>query len=154
MSNSTDDKKKDGKKPYSFGGINDFNLEEIENEVLNDSVYLDVFAGSDVRFKEEISPLVNGLESVKKLQAFNYTYKTKEYPQHNFPQGKTQGVMAQDLEKVLPMAVKEDAHGYKYVNYANLAPMLIEAVKELSQKVDEQTKRIEELEAKSESGKE
>lgn len=152
MSNSKDDKNKDSKKPYNFGGINDFNLEEIENEVLNDSVYLDVFAGSDVRFKEDVTPLVDGLKTVNQIQAFNYRYKTADFPEQNFPEGETQGVMAQDLEKILPMAVKADANGYKYVNYASLAPMLIEAVKELSQKVDAQAKRIEELEAKAESG--
>ena len=39
---------------YFFGGITEYRLEDIEAEVLNDNVYLDVFAGSDVRFKEEI----------------------------------------------------------------------------------------------------
>ena len=51
MADSSDNKKnnKSGKKDYNFGGIKDCNLEQIENEVLNDSVYLDVFAGSDIR---------------------------------------------------------------------------------------------------------
>ena len=52
---------------YHFGGIKTFSLEEIEKEVLNDNVYLDVFAGSDLRFKTEITPIVNALEIVKKL---------------------------------------------------------------------------------------
>jgi hypothetical protein len=147
MAHSTDDKK-DGKKPYQFGGINDFNLEEIENEVLNDSVYLDVFAGSDIRFKEDIYPLENSLENINKIQAFKYHYKTSEFPEKNFSQEEQTGVMAQELEKVVPLAVKTDETGYKYVNYAHLAPMLIEAVKELSAKVDEQATKIEELESK------
>ena len=146
MADSSD--KKNGKKDYNFGGIKDFNLEQIENEVLNDSVYLDVFAGSDIRFKENIKPLAKGLEEVKNLQAYEYTYKTGEYPQNNLPEGQQQGVMAQDLEKVLPIAVKEDQDGMKYVNYAALAPMLIEAVKELSDKVELQAKKIAELENK------
>ncbi len=150
MANSNDDKK-DGKKPYNFGGINDFNLEEIENEVLNDSVYLDVFAGSDIRFKEDVYPLENSLENINKIQAFKYHYKSDQFPEKNFSTEEQTGVMAQELEKVVPLAVKTDETGYKYVNYAHLAPMLIEAVKELSSKVDAQAAQIKELKSKLES---
>ncbi len=146
MSDSSN-KNQSEKKPYNFGGIKDFNLEEIENEVLNDSVYLDVFAGSDIRFKENMAPLQGGLEEVKNIQAYEYTYKTDEYPQNNFPEGKQTGVMAQQLENILPLAVKEDDKGMKYVNYASLAPLLIEAVKELSEKVDQQATEIKALKA-------
>ncbi len=146
MSDSSN-KNQSEKKPYNFGGIKDFNLEEIENEVLNDSVYLDVFAGSDIRFKENIQPLNGGLEEVKNIQAYEYNYKTNEFPQNNFPEGKQSGVMAQQLENILPLAVKEDDNGMKYVNYASLAPLLIEAVKELSAKVDQQADQIEALKA-------
>jgi len=147
MANSSDNKNNNSKKPYNFGGIKDFNLEEIENEVLNDSVYLDVFAGSDVRFKENIEPLNGGLEEIKNLQAYEYNYKTNEFPQNDFPQGRQRGLMAQQLENILPLAVKEDDQGMKYVNYASLAPLLIEAVKELSEKVDQQAGEIDALKA-------
>ena len=146
MSNSSDDKKNEVKKDYQFGGIKEFNLEEIENEVLNDSVYLDVFAGSDLRFKESIKPNHLGLAEINAINTYTYEYKTEEYPQHNFPEGRVSGVMAQELENIAPIAVKEDAEGMKYVNYANLAPMLIEAVKELSSKVEEQAELIKKLE--------
>ncbi len=136
------------KKPYSFGGINDFNLEEIENEVLNDSVYLDVFAGSDVRFKESIEPMTSGLADVLAINTYKYNYKTKEFSDKNFPEERQHGVMAQELEKVAPIAVATDESGYKYVNYARLAPMLIESIKELNELVEKQAKRIEELEKK------
>lgn len=146
MSDSSNKNQSD-KKTYNFGGIKDFNLEEIEKEVLNDSVYLDVFAGSDVRFKENIKPLNAGLEAVKNIQAYEYTYKTGEFPQNNLPAGSQTGIMAQELENLLPLAVKEDSQGMKYVNYASLAPLLIEAVKELSQKVDLQEQQIQTLKA-------
>jgi hypothetical protein len=145
MADSTDNK---GKKSYDFGGINDFNLEEIENEVLNDSVYLDVFAGSDVRFKENVQGVENALEQIMKLNAYTYNYKTEEFPNNNFPSGEQTGLMAQDVEKVAPIAVKEDSEGMKYVNYARLAPLLIESVKELQKTVEAQAKKIAELETK------
>lgn len=145
MADSADNK---GKKTYNFGGINDFNLEEIENEVLNDSVYLDVFAGSDVRFKEDVLPVENALEQIMKLNAYTYNYKTKDFPQNNFSNERQTGLMAQDVEKVAPIAVKEDEDGYKYVNYARLAPLLVESVKELQEIVEAQAKKISELEEK------
>jgi len=151
MANSSGNNGSDNsdKLPYSFGGINDFNLEQIENEVLNDSVYLDVFAGSDVRFKEDVKPFSSdALESIAKLNVFNYKYKTSEYPEQNFPEGEVTGLLAQELEQTYPIAVKSDGQDMKYVNYASLAPLLIQAVKDLSEKVEEQGKVIEALEKK------
>lgn len=145
MSDSADN---GGKKTYNFGGINDFNLEEIENEVLNDSVYLDVFAGSDVRFKEDIKTVEGALSQVMKLNAYTYNYKTEEFAAKHFPQGEQTGLMAQEVEKVAPIAVKEDEQGYKYVNYARLAPLLVESVKELQKTVEQQAQKIAELEQK------
>ncbi|MCF8058925.1 MAG: tail fiber domain-containing protein [Bacteriovoracaceae bacterium] len=145
MADSSDNTKK---LPYSFGGINDFNLEEIENEVLNDSVYLDVFAGSDVRFKENVKPFTGGLQNILNLQSYTYNYKTKEFTDKNFPEEEQLGLMAQDVEKVAPIAVATDDSGLKYVNYARLAPMLIESIKDLHHIIEEQSKKISELEKK------
>jgi len=134
----------ENKKDYKFGGIKEFNLEEIEKEVLNDSVYLDVFAGSDAGFKQNIHPLTNPLEKIMKLDGVTYDYK----PETGFSKEPQIGFLAQEVEKVVPIAVTADADGMKYVNYASLAPLLVESVKELSKKVDEQSKVIAELQAK------
>ena len=142
---SNDSKKDNGKKPYQFGGIKDFNLEEIENEVLNDSVYLDVFAGSDLNFKEDIKPLQNPLETILNLEAVSYKYKTGEFSEKNFPQGQQHGFIAQDLEKHVPVAVTTDGEGMKYVNYNYLAPLLVESVKSLTETIKKQEEEIQEL---------
>ena len=47
------------------------------------------------------------------------------------------GVIAQELETILPELVLTDSEGIKSVNYAQITGLLIEAVKELSAKVDE-----------------
>lgn len=60
--NDKNSKQENSKPDYHFGGIKTYSLEEIEKEVLNDNVYLDVFAGSDLRFKENIRPLSNVLK--------------------------------------------------------------------------------------------
>lgn len=131
------------KKDYDFGGIKEFNLEEIEKEVLNDSVYLDVFAGSDQAFKTDINPLTNPLEKLAMLDAVTYNYK----PETGFSKEPQVGFIAQEVEKVVPVAVATDEAGMKYVNYASLAPILVESVKELSKQVEEQSKIIADLQS-------
>lgn len=141
MSNEKDQDKKE----YNFGEVKEFNLQEIEEEVLNESIYLDVFAGSDVRFKENIAPLKDAMNGVLSLNTYTYDYKTEEFPENDFSKSNQIGVMAQDVEKVFPQAVKMDSKGMKHVNYSMLTPILLEAVKDLHEKLEDQQKIIEEL---------
>jgi hypothetical protein len=55
------------------------------------------------------------------------------------------GVVAQDVEAVLPEAVTTDPDGYKLVRYDNLIPLLIEAIKEQNQLAARQQSEIERL---------
>jgi Chaperone of endosialidase len=55
------------------------------------------------------------------------------------------GVLAQDVESILPEAVTTDAEGYKLVRYDNLIPLLIEAIKEQDQLAARQQTEIEQL---------
>lgn len=133
------------KKPYDFGGIKQFDLQQIEQEVLNDSVYLDVFAGSDPAFKEEVHQL-NHLDTVAllDLNVYRYRYATDKFQDKNFPQGQRLGLMADEVEKAFPECVQTDKEGYRYVNYAMLVAPLIETVKHLEAKVAELEKKIAE----------
>ncbi|MBT3583768.1 MAG: tail fiber domain-containing protein [Halobacteriovoraceae bacterium] len=142
-----DDKKTDSqdKPKYYFGGIKEFNLVEIETEVLNDSIYLDVFAGSDSAFKEEIRPLENGLDKIMKLEAFEYLYKTEQFSHKNFPEGNQIGFMAQTVREQFPHLTREDNEGHLSVNYAGFTPILLQGLKELSTKVEEQEATIQKL---------
>lgn len=130
-----------------FGGIKEFKLEEIEAEILNDNVYLDVFAGSDVRFKEDVQSFSGALNLISSLGVYQYQYKTSEFAQQNFPVGKQVGVMAQDLEKVMPELVKQDEQGYRFVNYAGLSPVLLSGIQELVTITKQQAETIQSLEA-------
>lgn len=71
--------------------------------------------------------------------------KTKEFSKNYFSSGRQMGLLAQNVEKVVPEAVNEK-DGYKGVDYARLVPLLIESIKELKQENDQQKKRIETLE--------
>lgn len=126
------------KKEYIFGGIKEYSLEEIEKEVLSDSTYLDVFAGSDIRFKKGVASIENSLQKIMMINGVSFEYENPKI--HG--QGPQLGVIAQDLVEVFPQAVRRKDDGL-YVNYSSLIPVLIESVKELSEKVKEQEKTIE-----------
>lgn len=125
------------KKEYVFGEIKEYDLEKIETEVLKDSVYLDVFAGSDLAFKEGCAELNSSttLEKLSHLQAYNFKYKTSEFPEHNFPQGEQFGFMAQDVEKQFPQLIKKDSSGHSFVNYQQMIPILAETIKNLNERI-------------------
>lgn len=143
---SNDESKKSEKKIYDFGGVKEFNLEEIEKEILNETVYLDVFAGSDSRFKDNVQEFSNGLDKISRLDAVTYNYRVEDFSEKNFPKEKQIGFIAQAVETVVPEAVRKDSEGYHYVNYQMLVPVLTEAVKDLSAKLETQNTIIEKLE--------
>ena len=83
---------------------------------------------SDIRFKKNIELLPNALNKVLELRgvSFDWNYDSKT--------GHDVGVIAQEVEKVLPEAICpiENAAGGKTVYYEKLIPLLIEAIKELA----------------------
>ena len=92
---------------------------------------------SDSRLKTDITKIDNALDKVEQLNGYTFTYTTDDR--------KSAGVIAQEVEKVLPSAVTEkemplkidDGVAYKTVEYDQLVGLLIEAVNELSNRVKE-----------------
>ena len=88
-----------------------------------------VTAYSDARLKENVNTITDALAKVKQLRGVSFT-------RDNVP---NIGVIAQELQAVIPEVVFEDKlSDYRYlaVAYGNLVGLLIEAIKELSDKVD------------------
>ncbi|MDB5269294.1 MAG: hypothetical protein JWP58_2334 [Hymenobacter sp.] len=93
-------------------------------------------SASDVRFKQNIRPLGGALAAVLALRGVRYQWNALGV-QHGGVAGAEQvGVLAQEIEKVYPELVSTDAQGYKAVNYAQLTPVLLEAIKELKAEND------------------
>ena len=83
-------------------------------------------SSSDENLKKDITSVGSALDKVKKLRGVDYTWKdTNE---------KGKGVIAQELQEVFPELVSEEPNGYLSVNYNGLIAVLIEAIKELSDK--------------------
>ena len=102
---------------------------------------------SDERLKDDIVTVDDALNKVEQLRGCTFTFKETGK--------KSAGVIAQDVEKVLPCAVKsrelplhgeDDGEEYLTVDYDSLNALLIESIKELSTALQEATKRIETLE--------
>jgi hypothetical protein len=97
---------------------------------------------SDVRFKHNIAPLENALDSILNLRGITYEYRRDEFKTMNFPLGTHIGFIAQEIEKILPQVVMTDENGYKSVTYANVVPVLVEAVKTLKTQKDAEINAI------------
>ena len=77
--------------------------------------------------KDNIATITNSLEKIKQIKGC--TFNLKETGEH------TVGVIAQDVEKVLPQLIRGE-EGEKGVQYNGLIGLLIEAVKELSDEIE------------------
>lgn len=100
---------------------------------------------SDERLKTNIKSISNALEKVNSLRGVEFDWNTELQSVH---QGKDTGVIAQDVEKVMPTAVVDRDTGYKGVKYDRLIPLLIEAVKELTEQNVALKAEIEALKSK------
>ena len=94
------------------------------------------FYSSDERLKSNIQPIGDALDKVNQISGNVYDWKEGFENIHSHT-GTDIGVIAQEIEKVLPQAVIDRESGYKAVNYEKIVPLLIEAIKELSLKVKE-----------------
>jgi hypothetical protein len=102
----------------------------------DEAVVVNASCTSDRRFKTILAPITSALDKIKRLSGVLFTWKRAEYPDRNFPEGAQIGLIAQDVEKVLPELVHTDDEGYKSLSYDKLTAVLVEAVKEQQAMID------------------
>ena len=88
-----------------------------------------VVSSSDARLKDDVQIISDALAKVEQLQGVSYVRNDID------DKSRQLGLIAQDVEKIIPEAVLTDENGYKAVAYGNLVGLLIESVKELSAEV-------------------
>jgi hypothetical protein len=91
------------------------------------------FYSSDKNLKSNIKPIETPLQKLNQITGVSFDWNAESG--HT---GSEYGVVAQDVEKVLPLAVTTRDNGYKAVKYDNLIPLLIESIKELNKKIETQ----------------
>lgn len=92
------------------------------------------FSTSDIRLKDNVKSIDKALDKVNKIQGIEFDWIEKEEVHGN--SGHDIGVIAQEIEKILPDVVTTRDNGYKAVKYEKIVPLLIEAIKDLSKQVD------------------
>jgi len=98
------------------------------------------YSTSDKRLKENIKPLDSALDKVMQISGVEFDWKKlteKEKETIHGNEGHDVGVIAQEVEEVLPEVVTQRDSGYKAVKYEKIVPLLIEAIKELKQEIQE-----------------
>jgi len=99
----------------------------------------DLIVNSDRRLKRDIQTLSGSLNMIEKLDGRTYFWR----PELNRGERKKLGLIAQEVEAVLPELISENKGGIKSVNYQGMVPVLINAVKELSEQSKNQMTEIE-----------
>ena len=95
------------------------------------------------RLKKNIKTIENPIEKVKKLRGVEYEWNDK---QDIYEEGtKDSGIIAQDVQEVLPQLVKEREDGHLGVRHDRLVGLLIESVKEQQKQIEELKSEIQEL---------
>jgi hypothetical protein len=127
------------------------------------------YVSSDERAKQNIADLTGAMKIINQLHPKRYQYRQDgEYGQMNLPRGDRHGLIAQEVEQVLPGLVKETVFvpgtagpdsldpnsgvpasngsiNFKALNYTELIPILIKAIQEQQQQIDALNRTIEEL---------
>lgn len=99
------------------------------------------YSASDRRLKDNLKPIENACDKVQKLTGYEFDWNENQ----NVYQGHDIGVVAQEVEEVFPEVVEDRASGYKGVKYEKLVAVLIEANKELQDRVKQLEERIDGL---------
>src|SRR5690554_6413115 len=100
---------------------------------------------SDIRFKTDIDSIQDPLKKVSSLKGISFNWKHSGFPDRHFPEGRHIGVIAQEVEKILPEVIRTDKDGYKSVAYDKLSAILIEAVKEQQKIIERQENKIDSI---------
>jgi hypothetical protein len=101
---------------------------------------------SDRKLKEDIKPIKSALAKVLKLKGV--TYRPIQEGKAKKKNAVEMGLIAQDVERVVPESVRTMNDGVKTVAYQNMVPLLIEAIKEQQKVIDKQGKDISALKLK------
>jgi hypothetical protein len=91
----------------------------------------DIIAFSDMRFKTNLEKIITPLDKVSQLTGYTYDFNSNTNPEKTKISSRYSGIVAQDIEKVLPEVVHKDIDGNLSVAYGNMAGLFVEAIKEL-----------------------
>lgn len=121
------------------------------------------YVTSDAKFKTGIRPYDDGLSKIMALRPTTFRFDTQKYSFMNLAEGEQYGFLANEVKEVLPNLVNYSFQGYdeeeapkhtdqgvefEAVNYAGMIPLLVSAVQQQQDQIEELKRRIAELESR------
>src|SRR5210317_1874920 len=106
------------------------------------------YSSSDRRWKENIKPIDNALNKILKIGGYEFDWKElseEERKTQHGNEGHDIGVIAQEVEEVLPEVVTTRENGFKGVKYDKMVALLIEGMKEQQSQIEELKSEISKL---------
>ena len=104
------------------------------NNTINAGGDVIAYATSDKRLKDNIQPIEGALDKVSQISGNTFDWNEEK---QNIYKGKDYGVIAQEIQKVMPELVDTRDNGYLAVKYEKIVPLLIESIKELKKEIEE-----------------
>ena len=110
-----------------------------ELHVTGDGVFtgnITAYYSSDISLKDNIRPIESAIFKVKQIRGvtFDWNEKSNELQQEK---GHDVGLIAQEVEKVLPEVIQIREDGIKAISYEKVVPLLVEAIKEQQKQIEE-----------------
>jgi len=102
----------------------------------NDGTVIAGVCSSDLRFKREVTPFARSLDAVARLQPVYFNWRSEDFPDRHFGTARSFGLIAQEVEAVLPELVTMDDKGYRAVRYNQLPFHMLQAIKDLKSEND------------------
>ena len=91
------------------------------------------YGTSDRNLKDNIKPIENPIDKIKSIGGYEFDWNEKQ----DVYKGHDVGVIAQEIESIMPEVVSTRKNGYKAVKYDRIVPLLIEAIKEQQKQIEE-----------------
>jgi len=98
------------------------------------------YYSSDERLKDNIKKIENPIDKLENINGVEFDWIPMEGIHEN--EGHDVGVIAQEVEKVIPEIVETRDNGYKAVKYEKIVPLLIESIKELKDEIEKLKGRL------------
>lgn len=108
---------------------------------------------SDAQLKENIQPIKGALDKVLSMRGVSFDWKKSQRPKSIDASSRQYGFIAQEVKPHCPGAVSQERDRHLSVDYDQMTPLLLEAIKEQQATIAEQRTRIERLEAALLTGK-
>ena len=99
------------------------------------------YNSSDIRLKDNIEVIKGSLDKIGEIRGVEFDWNDKS-PGWAQERGHDVGVIAQEVQKIIPEIVIERKNGYLGVDYKRIIPLLIESIKELKQEVNDLKKKV------------